>query len=149
MRPSPRKVALAARVGTWLGVFGWLIGFIVATLPYTYRFAPQIAGGLLLTAAVAMSLDWALRRGPLPPLTLWGALCLGVAAIGGYWNVAVEPAVRADPPTFARLVYLNSLGRGDAVTHFPPRGLAATTLVGLSLLAAAWLGQEAKRQRMR
>jgi len=148
--PPPRTIPLGARLGCWIGAFGWLIGFAVVTLPDGLRFAPQMAGGILVTLAVALLIEWTMRRAPVFMLGLFGALFVGMAAIGLYWNVIVEPAVVASPATFERLRRLNTLGRPGAgsITHFPEGALATQTVVGLVLLAAAWLWRQPERQRM-
>jgi hypothetical protein len=148
--PPPRTIPLGARLGCWIGAFGWLIGFVAVTLPDGTRFAPEMAGGLVVTLAVASLLDWTMRRAPVFPFGLFGAMFVGIAAVGVYWNRIVEPAVVASPVTFERLRWLNTLGRPGAgsITHFPEGALAAQVVVGLVLLAAAWLWKQPERQGM-
>jgi len=146
----PRRIPLGARLGCWIGAFGWLIGFTLVTLPDGLRFAPELAGGFVLTLALAFLIDWNLRRAPNLPLALVGTLLLTVAMIGTYWNAVCEPGMYGSPVTFERLRWLNTLGEpgGANITHFPVGTIRIETGVGLVLLLAAWFWHQPERQRM-
>jgi hypothetical protein len=119
------EVPLGARLGTWLGTFGWLIGFALVTIPDTLRFAVPMAGGAAVTLVAALVIDRITRRAR---RYLGGTLCLTVAAIGTYWSGVMEPAVLAQPDVVARLA---RLGASPALT------LVAAVL-GIALLLWAW-----------
>jgi hypothetical protein len=148
--PPPRSIPLGGRLGCWIGAFGWLIGFAAVTLPDGLRFAPEMAGGFVLTLGVALAIDWNLRRAPILPLALPGALLLSLALIGSYWNLVCEPAINGSPATLARMRWLNTLGEPGAasITHFPVGQLRIETGVGLLLLLAGWFRHQPERQRM-
>jgi hypothetical protein len=148
--PPPRRLPLGARLGCWIGAFGWLIGFTLVTIPDGLRFGPELAGGFVLTLALAVLIDWNLRRAPILPLALIGVLLLAVAMIGTYWDLVCEPAIRASPATLARLTFFNTFGEpgGANITHFPAGLIRIQTGVGLVLLLAAWLWHQPERQRM-
>src|SRR6185369_16379831 len=98
-----RRVPAVARAGSAFAVSAWLVGFILLTVPETYRFAPQLAGGLVLAAALALLVDRVLCVAPRLPLALGGALCLAAALVGFYWTAVAMPALAASPHTRARL----------------------------------------------
>jgi hypothetical protein len=148
--PPPRPIPLGARLGCWVGMFGWLIGFTLLTIPDGLRFAPELAGGFVVTLALALLIDWNLRRAPILPLALTGALLIAMAMIGTYWDLVCEPAIHASPVTFERLRRLNTLGEPGAanITHVPGGVVRIETGVGLVLLLGGWLWHQPERQRM-
>lgn len=150
--PPPRTIPLGARLGCWIGAFGWLIGFALVTLPDGARFVPQLAGGLVLTIAIALWIDWTLRQAPVLPLALPGVLLIAVSMIGTYWNLACEPAILASPATVARLRWINSIGQTadvGVITHFPTHGLGLGTGIGLVLLLGGWFWRLPKTRHTR
>jgi hypothetical protein len=76
------------------------------------------------------ALEWLARRasGFVP-----GAISLAIAAVGAWWAWVCEPAIRAQPDVLARLE------RMGASVHFPLLVTGLAALVGLVLLAWAWL----------
>jgi hypothetical protein len=123
------EVPLGARLGTWLGAFGWLIGFALVTIPDTFRFLVPMAGGAAVTLVGALVLDRITRHAR---RYLGGALCLTVAAIGTYWWGVMEPAVLAQPDVVARLAHFG------ASTHVPPALTLVAAVLGIALLLWAW-----------
>jgi hypothetical protein len=146
---SPRQVPAAARAGGAIGVFGWLLAFALLTVPESYRFAPQLAGGLVLSLLLAFLVDRVLCRAPRLPLALAGAILLTVAVLGAYWSLVVEPALAASPHTLARLRRLDDAMRLPTIVHLSPRALASAVLFGLPLFLAGWFRHQAKRHGMR
>jgi hypothetical protein len=122
-------VSRRALLGTWLGAFGWVIGFALVTLPDTLRFALPLAGGVLVTLVFALSITALTGRAR---RFLPGTIALGCAAVGLYWNRVMEPAVLAEPDVVARL------RRIDASTEFPLLLVAIAAALGLVMLAWAW-----------
>jgi len=148
----PRDLPIGARLGCWVGAFGWLIGFALVALPDGARFAPQLAGGLVLTFAIALWIDWTLRQAPVLPFALPGVLLLAVGMIGAYWTLVCEPSILASSETVARLRWISTLGEpGDVgvITHFPAGGLRLETGVGLVLLLAGWFWRLPKTRHTR
>jgi hypothetical protein len=127
-RPG-RRLSLGGLLGSWIGAFGWVIGFTVVTLPDTLRFALPLAGGILLTLVLALAMT-ALAGGA--KRFLPAVITLGCAAIGLYWNLVMEPAVLAEPDVVARL------RRIGASTEFPLLFVVIAAGLGLAMLAWAW-----------
>jgi hypothetical protein len=92
-----------ARLGATLGASSWLVAFVILTVPDTFRFAPQIAGGAVMTVGIVVLIDQVLRHARRVPVALVGALCLGAIAVASYWAGVAEPALRASPATRARI----------------------------------------------
>src|SRR5262245_27292869 len=115
IRPEPNR---GARLGAWIGGYGWLIGFALVTIPDTLLFWRPMAGGVLLTLAGVLLVERVANRSP---RYLPGLIALFIAAAGSYWLVVCEPALQAAPEVVARLHRLR------ASTHFPPAliGMAA------------------------
>lgn len=129
MEPPRRRLPLGASLGTWIGAFGWVIGFTVVTLPDALRFALPLAVGILLTLALALTMT-ALGGGARRLLP--GTIALGCAAIGAYWNLVMEPAVLAEPDVVAQL------RRIGASTEFPLLFVVIAAVLGFAMLAWAW-----------
>ncbi|MGH7310508.1 MAG: hypothetical protein ACREK6_17620 [Candidatus Rokuibacteriota bacterium] len=79
--PRRRVPPLGASLGIWIGAFGWVIGFTVVTLPDTLRFARPLAGGILLTLVLVLTMT-ALGGGA--QRFMPGMITLGCAVIGAY-----------------------------------------------------------------
>jgi hypothetical protein len=124
-----RRRSAGALVGTWVGAFGWVIGFSLVTLPDTPRFALPLAGGSLVTLAFAVAMTLVAERAQ---RFLPAVIALGCAVIGVYWSLVMEPSLLAEPDVAARL---HRLG---AVTEFPPLLIVVAAALGLALLAWAW-----------
>jgi hypothetical protein len=92
---SPRRVPVPVRVAASVGASSWLVTFVALTGPDTFDFAPQIAGGVLVTVAIAGLLDRVLRRARVLEVALAAVVCLGAAAVASYWAGVVAPALRA------------------------------------------------------
>ncbi|MGH7388151.1 MAG: hypothetical protein ACREM3_01660 [Candidatus Rokuibacteriota bacterium] len=129
MEPPRRRLPLGALLGTWIGAFGWVIGFTLVTLPDTLRFALPLAGGVLLTLVFALAGSAVAGRAQ---RFLPATIALGCAAIGLYWNLVMEPAVLAEPDVVARL------HRIGASTEFPLLFVVIAAVLGLAMLAWAW-----------
>ena len=126
--PRSRSLPTGARLGMWLAVGAWLIGFALVTTPDSIRFLEVMAGVIGLTLAAALSLDLLGRRAP---RYYGGAICLAIAVIAAFWCVAVEPALQAEPDVVSRL---RGLGASAHVSPFLPLGTAA---VGVVLILTA------------
>jgi hypothetical protein len=129
MEPPRRRLSPGALLGTWVGAFGWVIGFTLVTLPDTLRFALPLAGGVLITLVLAVAITALADRAQ---RFLPAAITLGCAAIGLYWNLVMEPAVVAEPDVVARL------HRIGASTEFPLLVVVIAAVLGLAMLAWAW-----------
>ncbi len=127
MEPPGRRLPLGALLGTWIGAFGWVIGFTVVTLPDTLRFTLPLAGGILLTLVLALAMT-ALAGGA--QRFLPGVITLGCAAIDPYWNLVME---LAEPAVVAPLRHIG------ASTEFPLLFVVIAAVLGPAMLAWTWL----------
>jgi hypothetical protein len=130
MEPPRRRRSLGGQLGTWIGAFGWVIGFTLVTLPDTLRFALPLVGGVLVTLVFALVIATVVGRAQ---RFLPATIALGCAAIGLYWNRVMEPAVLAEPDVVARL------HRMGASTEFPMIFVVIAAVLGLAMLAWAFL----------
>jgi hypothetical protein len=138
---GPRDLSFGARIAIWFCAGSWLIGFALATVPDSFRFSGQLAGGVFVTLIAALTLD---RLAIRAPQYLAGAICLLVVLLGSYWSVWVAPAVIREPEVLARLE------RFGASAEFPPHMVAVVAVLGVILLVRGWRrGRSAVLQRSR
>jgi hypothetical protein len=134
--PARRSLAAGGHLGLWLGGYGWWIGTVLVCLPYLGRLIAPLAGGFLATLAVILAAEWLTRRTPHFLLGMWGTTGLACAALGGYFHRVLEPRLLGDAEIAA---HLRSIG---ATAEIPPLFLLASAVLGMLLLAAAWLAPE-------
>jgi hypothetical protein len=124
-------VPTGARVGVWLGCFGWILGLAAVAAPELPRLAVPVLGAVALTGVVAFSLDRMLAS--LYQSRAWlGAMMAAIGAFLLYYALALEPALHGEPELLERLRLLGS------VVHVPAVVGAALLGVGVALTAIWW-----------
>jgi len=120
------------RVGIWIGISGWWIGFMLVTLPETFSLWRELLGGIALSLVLAYAVEQVMRRTAVWPAR-FGAVAVAVGLILVYYTVSVEPALQQHPEVLKRL---RALGSVTSVPLWLGVVIAAaggvTTLVGLT-----------------
>jgi len=124
---TPRPLTRGQRVGIWVGFHGWLIGFVLATMPDTGSFLGPLLGGWALTVVLALGFEAVARHTHETAVHL-GSVAIAMGLVLVYYSLAVEPALQGHPPALQRLEDLGS------VTHLPAWVGAAVVAIGSIVL---------------
>lgn len=99
-----RPDAAQARFGIWIGSFGWLIGFLIVGYDAIPDLWPELAGGALVSAAVALAFERWTRAVARPPTgLLLSALAAAMGVLLLYYALVMVPAIFALPELVSRL----------------------------------------------
>jgi hypothetical protein len=128
----PRRLSPGARVGVWLGTFGWFLGVLVVAAPQARGLAGELVGGFAVSLAAALVFEVVARRATRFGVGVAASVCLAMAMIGTYHALVVQPALFADTRIVVRL------GALQAEARFPLPLAAALGVVGLVLLVMAF-----------
>lgn len=127
-KPKLRTLSGGERFGIWVGLHGWLLGFVLATMPDTGAFLGPLIGGWMLTVLLAFCFEAVARR-TRDFIVIWGSIAVVCGVILVYYSLAIEPEILAHPDVLRRLESLGS------VTQLPLWVGAVVGGVGLVVLA--------------